>query len=135
MKHVMTSLSGAHHDRLNADARMARRARRAGRFGLNLNPALDLQDAAEGVMIALRIDHLSEGTMGHPTLSFEEVRQRNEEIVAYANQHPEVTNTALGVKYDLSRETIRLILDRDRRRTERNKRLEAKAHHWGLRGH
>jgi hypothetical protein len=73
--------------------------------------------------------------MGHLTLSFEEVRRRNEEIVAYANQHPEVTNTALGVKYDLSRETIRLILDRDRRRAERNKRLDAKAHHRGFRGH
>jgi len=73
--------------------------------------------------------------MAHPTLSFEQVRQRNEEIVAYAKQHPEVTNTALGVKYGLSRETIRTILDRDRRRTDRNKRLEAKALHWGLRGH
>jgi hypothetical protein len=73
--------------------------------------------------------------MGHPILSFEEVRQRNEEIVAYANQHPEVTNTALGVKYGLSRETIRLILDRGRRQAERNKRLEAKAIHWGFRGH
>jgi hypothetical protein len=73
--------------------------------------------------------------MGHPTFSFEEVRQRNEEIVAYANQHPEVTNTALGVKYGLSRETIRLILDRDRRRIERNLRLAAKTQHWGLRGH
>jgi hypothetical protein len=48
---------------------------------------------------------------------------------------PEVTNAALGVKYDLSRETIRLILDRDRRRIERNKRMEAKAHHLGFRGH
>ena len=73
--------------------------------------------------------------MGHPTLSFEGVRRRNEEIVAYAHRHPEVTNTALGMKYNLSRETIRLILDRDRQRTERNKRLEAKAHHWGFRGH
>lgn len=73
--------------------------------------------------------------MGHPTLSFEEVRRRNEEIVAYANRHPEVTKTALGVKYDLSGEAIRLILDRDRQRTERNKRLEAKALHWGFRGH
>jgi hypothetical protein len=73
--------------------------------------------------------------MGHPTLSLEEVRQRNEEIVAYANQHPEVTSTALGVMYSLSRETIRLILDRDRRQTERNLRLAAKAQHWGLRGH
>jgi predicted HTH transcriptional regulator len=73
--------------------------------------------------------------MGHPTLSFEEVRQRNEEIVAYASQHPEVTNTALGAKYGLSRETIETILDRDRRRTERNQRLAVKAYHWGLRGH
>jgi hypothetical protein len=73
--------------------------------------------------------------MGHPTLSFEEIRQRNEEIVAYANQHPEVTNTALGMKYGLSREAIRLILDRGRRRTERNQRLAAKAQHWGFRGH
>jgi hypothetical protein len=73
--------------------------------------------------------------MGHATLSFEEARRRNEEIVAYANQHPEVTNTALGVKYDVSRETIRLILDRERRRIERNKRLEARAYHWGFRGH
>jgi hypothetical protein len=73
--------------------------------------------------------------MGHPTLSFEDVRQRNEDIVDYANQHPEVTNTALGVKYGLSRETIRFILDRGRRRTERNQRLATKALHWGLRGH
>jgi hypothetical protein len=41
--------------------------------------------------------------MGHATLSFEEARRRNEEIVAYANQHPEVTSIALGVKYDLSK--------------------------------
>jgi predicted HTH transcriptional regulator len=74
-------------------------------------------------------------SMGHPTLSFEEVRQRNEEIVAYASQHPEVTNTALGAKYGLSRETIQTILDRDRRRTERNQRLAVKAYHRGLRGH
>jgi hypothetical protein len=73
--------------------------------------------------------------MGHPTLSFEEVRQRNEEIVAYANQHPEVTNTAIGVKYGVTRETICLILDRGRRRTERNQRLATKALHWGFRGH
>jgi predicted HTH transcriptional regulator len=73
--------------------------------------------------------------MGHPTLSFEEVRQRNEEIVAYANQHPEVTSTSLAVKYGLSRETIRQILDRARRQTERNQRLAAKAQHWGFRGH
>lgn len=73
--------------------------------------------------------------MGHPTLSFEEVRQRNEEIVAYANQYPEVTNTALGAKYGMSRETVRQILDRGRQRTERNQRLAAKAHHWGFRGH
>jgi hypothetical protein len=70
--------------------------------------------------------------MGHPTLSFEQVRQRNEEIVAYANQHPEVTKTALGGKYSLNRETIRLILDRSRRQTERNKRLAAKARQWGF---
>jgi hypothetical protein len=31
--------------------------------------------------------------MGHSTLLFEQVRQRNEEIVAYSSQHPEVTNT------------------------------------------
>jgi hypothetical protein len=62
----------------------------------------------------------SEGPIhGTPTLSFEEVRQRNEDIVAYAKQHPEATETALGVKYGLSREAIRLILDRGRRRTER----------------
>jgi hypothetical protein len=73
--------------------------------------------------------------MGHPTLSFEEVRKRNEEIVAYANQHPEVSNTALGGKYGLSREAIRMILDRGRRQTERNQRLAAKALHWGFRGH
>ena len=73
--------------------------------------------------------------MGHLTLSFEQVRQRNEEIVAYSNQHPEVTNTALGAKYGLSRETIRQILDRDRQRTQRNQRLAAKAIHFGFRGH
>ena len=73
--------------------------------------------------------------MGHLTLSFEEIRQRNEEIVAHANQHPEVTNTALGARYGLSRETVRQILDRHRQRTERNQRLVAKAQHWGFRGH
>jgi DNA-directed RNA polymerase sigma subunit (sigma70/sigma32) len=73
--------------------------------------------------------------MGHPTLSFEQVRQRNEEIVAFSNQHPEITNTALGVKYGLSRETIRQILERDRQRVQRNQRLSAKALHLGFRGH
>ena len=86
-------------------------------------------------MIVPQIDHLSEGTMGHPTLSFEEVRQRNEEIVAYADQHPEVTKTALGVKYGLSAESIRLILERHRRLTQRDVRLLAKALPLGLRGH
>ena len=47
----------------------------------------------------------------------------------------EIANAALGVKYDLSRESIRLILDRDRRRIERTKRMKAKAHHLGFRGH
>lgn len=70
--------------------------------------------------------------MGRPILSFDEVRQRNAEIVAYASQHPELTNTALGVRYDLSREAIQIILDRDRRLTERN---NAKGHHGGFRGH
>jgi predicted HTH transcriptional regulator len=73
--------------------------------------------------------------MGHSTLSFEQVRQRNEEIVAYSNQHPDVTNTTLGVKYGLSRETIRQILERDRQRNQRNQRLAAKALHFGFRGH
>jgi predicted HTH transcriptional regulator len=73
--------------------------------------------------------------MGHSTLSFEQVRQRNEEIVAYSSQHPEVTNTALGAKFGLSRETIRQILERDRQRTQRNQRLAAKALHLGFRGH
>ena len=73
--------------------------------------------------------------MGHPILSFEQVRRRNEEIVAYSNQHPEITNTALGVKYGLSRETIRPILERDRQRIQRNQRLKAKALHFGFRGH
>ena len=89
---------------------------------------------SDGGAILVRINWRAQA-MGHPTFSRSAVRQRNEEIVAYANQHPEVTNTALGLKYDLSRETIRLILDRDRRRTERNKRLEAKTYHWGFRGH
>jgi hypothetical protein len=73
--------------------------------------------------------------MGHPTLSFEEVRQRNEEIVAYSNQHPEVTSSSLATKYGLGRETVRQILERDRQRAERNQRLAAKGVHWGLRGH
>ena len=73
--------------------------------------------------------------MGHLTLSFEEIRQRNEEIVAYSNQHPEVTSTSLAVKYGLSGETVSQILDRGRQRAERNQRLAAKAQHWGLRGH
>ena len=73
--------------------------------------------------------------MERPTLSFEEVRRRNEEIVAYANQHPEVTNTSLAAKYGVSRETVRQILDRGRRQTERNQRLATKAQHWGFRGH
>jgi hypothetical protein len=47
--------------------------------------------------------------------------------MGYVNQHPEVTNTALGVKYGVSRETIRLILDRGRRQTERNRRLANRA--------
>ena len=52
-----------------------------------------------------------------------------------ADDSAQQTYTALGAKCGLSRETIRTILDRDRRRTERNKRLAAKAQHWGLRGH
>jgi len=71
--------------------------------------------------------------MGHPTLSFEEVRQRNEEIVAYANQHPEITKMALGKKYNLNRETIRCILERGRQQARRNQILAAKAAAWGLR--
>jgi hypothetical protein len=73
--------------------------------------------------------------MGNPTLPFEEIRRRNEEIVAYANEHREVSNTALGVRYGLSRESVRLILERYRRLTQRDVRLQAKAHHLGFRGH
>lgn len=71
--------------------------------------------------------------MGHPTLSSDQVKRRNEEIVAYAEQHPEVTHTALGIRYDLGKETIRLILLRSRRKAERNERLRSKARAWGLR--
>jgi DNA-binding transcriptional regulator LsrR (DeoR family) len=73
--------------------------------------------------------------VGHLTLSFEEVRQRNEEIVAYSNHHPEVASSSLAVKYGLSRETIRQTIERARRQTGRNQRLAVKAVHWGFRGH
>jgi hypothetical protein len=70
--------------------------------------------------------------MGHPILSFEQVRQRNEEILAYANEHPEITKTAIGLKFGLNRETIRLILGKGRSRAQRNARLAEKAAQWGF---
>ena len=73
--------------------------------------------------------------MGRSTLSFEDVRQRNEEIVAYANQHPEVSNTALGVKYGLSRETVRQILERDRQRGRAKPAFGSESSTLGFQGH
>jgi hypothetical protein len=70
--------------------------------------------------------------MGHPTLSTEQVRQRNEQIVAYASSHPDITKTALGIRYRLSRETIRGILDEGQRLVRRNARLAEKARQWGF---
>ena len=72
--------------------------------------------------------------MGHPTRSSEQIRQRNEDILAYAEQHPEMNNNHLGAMYGLNRETIRLILTRGRRRLKRNEDLAAKAREWGLAG-
>jgi hypothetical protein len=65
--------------------------------------------------------------MAHPMLSAEQVRHRNALIVDYAKLHPEMTKTALGLKYGLSRETIASILGQAERRLRRNVRLAEKA--------
>jgi hypothetical protein len=70
--------------------------------------------------------------MGHPILTTEDIQKRNAEIVAYANQHPNITNDALGLKYNLSAEAIRGIRLKDRRRVERNQRMAEKARAWGF---
>lgn len=71
--------------------------------------------------------------MGHPTLSSEQIHQRDADILACADQHPKTTNVALGQRYGLNRETIRLILSRGRRQAARNRRLAAKTQRWGYR--
>jgi hypothetical protein len=70
--------------------------------------------------------------MGHPTLSSEQIRQRDDEILAYANQHPKATNREIGVRYGMSSQAISAILYRGRRIARRNQRLTAKAPKWGL---
>jgi len=70
--------------------------------------------------------------MGYPTLSSDEIRQRNEEILAYADGHSEITKMDLGKKYGLNRETIRVIIERGHIRARRNQLLAAKAKAWGL---
>lgn len=64
--------------------------------------------------------------MGHPTLSSEQIRQRNDEILAYADENPKATNVALGRKYGLSREAIRSIISRARAKAMRNQQLAEK---------
>ena len=44
--------------------------------------------------------------MGHPTLSSEQIRLRNNVILAYADQHPEATNVALGLRFGMSPQAI-----------------------------
>jgi predicted HTH transcriptional regulator len=70
--------------------------------------------------------------MGHPTLSSDQIRQRNDEILAYADQHPKTTNVTLAEKYGLNRETIRVIVEKGRQQAIRNQRLAGKARKWGL---
>jgi hypothetical protein len=70
--------------------------------------------------------------MARLTLSAEQVRHRNEQIVDYAKLHPEMTKTALGLKYGLSRETIASILGQAERRLRRNVRLAEKNSAAGL---
>jgi hypothetical protein len=66
--------------------------------------------------------------MGHPTP--EQIRQRDDEILAYANQHPKATNREIGVRYGMSSQAISAILYRGRRMARRNQRLTAKAPKW-----
>ena len=68
--------------------------------------------------------------MGHPTP--EQIRQRDDEILAYANQHPKATNREIGVRYGLSGQAISAILYRGRRIARRHQRLAAKARRRGL---
>jgi len=68
--------------------------------------------------------------MGHPTP--EQIRQRDDEILAYANQHPKATNREIGVRYGMSSQAISEILYRGRRIARRHQRLIAKARKWGL---
>jgi hypothetical protein len=70
--------------------------------------------------------------MGHPTLSSEQIRQRDDEILAYANQHPKATDGEIGVRYGMSSQAISEILYRGRRMARRTHRLTAKAPKWSL---
>jgi hypothetical protein len=72
--------------------------------------------------------------MGHPTLSSEQIRLRNDVILAYADQHPEATNVTLGLRFGMSAQAISVALYRGRRMARRNQRLAAKARKWGLIG-
>jgi len=69
--------------------------------------------------------------MGHSTLSSEQIRLRNDVILAYADQHPESTIVALGLRFGMSAQAISVALYRGRRMARRNQRLAAKARKWG----
>jgi hypothetical protein len=77
-----------------------------------------------------RINHRP--TNGTPDPSSEQIRQRDDEILAYPNQHPKATNGEIGVRYGMSGQAISAILYRGRRMARRNQRLIAKARKWGL---
>jgi hypothetical protein len=81
--------------------------------------------------LALLSESAQDNLMGHPTLSSEQIRQRDDEILAYANQHPKATNGEIGVKYGMSSQAIGEILYRGRRIARRHQRLVAKARKWG----
>ncbi len=71
--------------------------------------------------------------MGHPTLTSEQVSKRNEEIVAYAAQHPELKNPEIGLRYGLNRETVRQILFRAEWKARQKRRIVENARQWGFR--
>ncbi len=64
--------------------------------------------------------------MGHPTLTTEQIRERDAGMLALATENPGLSNVAIGARYGLNRETVRCILMRERRRAARDERLRAK---------
>lgn len=64
--------------------------------------------------------------MGHPTLTSEQVKERNERVCARYQSNPGMTKKALAAEFGLNREVVRLIILKDEYQRTRQARLRSK---------